>query len=67
MYFASVYFFKLTITVVSVLHLLRYTKIWGIFLFMIAILVFASSIVYMTVDLTGDPTIQLNIWCHFIS
>lgn len=27
-YFASVYFFKLTITIVSVLHLLHHTKLW---------------------------------------
>ena len=60
-YFASVYFFKLTITVVSVLHLLRHTKLWGIVLIVIAFLVFASSIIYMAVDLTGDPTVKLNI------
>ena len=60
-YFASVYFFKLTITVVSVLHLLRHTKLWGIVLIVIALLVFASSIIYMAVDLTGDPTVKLNI------
>ena len=60
-YFASVYFFKLTITVVSVLHLLRHTKLWGIVLIVIAFLVFASSIIYMAVDRTGDPTVKLNI------
>ncbi len=56
-YFASVYLFKLTITVVSVLHLLRHTKLWGIVRIVIALLVFASSIIYMAVDLTGDPTL----------
>ena len=60
-YFASVYLFKLAITIVSVLHLLRHTKLWGIVLIVIAFLVFASSIIYMAVDLTGDPTVKLNI------
>ena len=60
-YFASVYLFKLTITIVSVLHLLRHTKLWGIVLIVIAFLVFASSIIYMAVDHTGDPTVKLNI------
>ena len=60
-YFASVYFFKLTITVVSVLHLLRHTKLWGIVLIVIALLVFAGSIIYICVDLTGDPLAKLNI------
>ena len=60
-YFASVYLFKLTITVVSVLHLLRHTKLWGIVLIVIAFLIFASSIIYMAVDRTGDPTVKLNI------
>ena len=60
-YFASVYFFKLTITVVSVLYLLRHTKLWGIVLIVIALLVFASSIIYMALDLNGDPTVKLSI------
>ena len=60
-YFAAVYFFKLTITTVSVLHLLRHTKLWGIVLITIAFLVFAFSIIYMGIDLTGDPSVKLNI------
>ena len=60
-YFVSVYFFKLIITVVSVLHLLHHTKVWGIILFVIAFLVFASSIIYLSLDLSGDPLVKLYI------
>ena len=60
-YFASVYFFKLAITIVSVLHLLRHTKLWGIVLIVIAFLVFTGSIVYIGVDLSGDPISKLNL------